>query len=344
MLDIFNDDAFSVAEMTEAMRNVPYNPRRIGAMGLFQNKYPRTTVAMIERKGDIMSLIPTKPRGSGLTTKRPARSRDLLPINIPYVPYDDAVLASDLSGIREFGTEDQLEMASGVVEERLTDMRADHERTHEYFRIGAVKGLILDSDEAQTELLDLFDAFDITQHEVFFDLEGDGAGIKAVCMDIIAWIEDVLGGATYSYVHAFVGNNFFQQLASNTEVKDAMQWYADPRWKIDQQGSGTMGRGSNQITFGDITFENYRGSVGDVDFIDDDSAHFFPMGVDGLFQQHFAPAQTMANVNKPGTEIYAMQKPKDWDEGVDIHTESNPLMLCKRPKLLVLGHAEAESS
>ena len=344
MLDIFNNDAFSVNSLTEAINIVPFVPKRIGAMGLFETKNPRTTIAYIERRGDIVSLLPTKTRGAGETTKRPARSRDLIPIAIPHVPYDDAVLAADVSGIREFDTENQLRMVSGEVTSRLADMRQDHEVTHEYFRIGAIKGVVKDSDADLSTLVDLFDALNIAQHEVYFDLESDGTGIKAVCMDIIQWVEDVLGGATYDHVHGFVGNDFFQALIQNEEVKEAYTWQADPRWKIEQQGSGTPGRGTNTVTFGDVTFENYRGKVGDVDFIEAGDAHFYPVGVPGLFQQHFAPAQTMSDVNTAGQVVYAQQKPKDWDEGVDIHTESNPLMLCKRPKLLVLGHSEAASS
>lgn len=343
MLDIFNDDAFSLRSLTEAINVLPYVPKRIGSMGLFKEVKQRTTTAYIERKGNIVSLLPTKPRGSGQTTKRKAGRRDLIPIAIPYIPHDDDILAEDVSGIREFNTEEQMEVASAMMNDHLSEMRANHEVTHEYMRLGAVKGVILDSDEDQTELVDLFDAFDLTQHEVYFDLEGDGTGIKAVCMDIIQWVEDVLGGTTYSYVHAFVGNTFFQQLVANEEVKESYMWQADQRWKIDQQGSGTQGRGSNQVTFGDITFENYRGKVGSVDFIEADEAHFFPMGVDGLFQTHVAPAQTMSDVNKPGQVIYAQQKPKDWDAGIDIHTESNVLMICKRPKLLVKGYAAASS-
>jgi len=34
---------------------------------------------------------------------------------------------------------------------------------------------------------------------------------------------------------------------------------------------------------------------------------------------------------------------KDWNAGIDIHTESNPLMICKRPKLLVKGYSGASS-
>ena len=342
MLDIFADDAFSRANLTEVINTVPYEPKLIGSRGIFETKNPNTPVAFIERKGTRLSLIPSKPRGSGETTKRKRGRRDLLPIAIPHFPYDDDLLPSALVGIREFGTEDQLEMASGKMAELLTEMRLHHEITHEWLRLGAIKGIVLDCDEAFTELVDLFDAFDITQEEFYFDLEGNGEALKGTCLDVIEYMETQLGGQTYDHIHAFVGKTFFRNLVMNDEVTTLYNEQTNFKWGAVQQGTGTVGRGTNQVTFGDITFECYRGGVGAADFIDADRAHFFPVGVPGIFQQHFAPAETWSDVNTPGREIYAMQEPIKFDGGSEVHTESNPLMICTRPKLLVLGHSGTE--
>lgn len=343
MLDIFNDDAFTSHALTEAINLVPFQPKRIGAMGLFETKNPRTNTVLIERKGDVLTLLETKPRGSGETNKKPATRRDLRPVLIPHIPHDDAVLAADLSGIREFGTEDALEQVTSVVNDKLEGLRRNHEITHEYHRLGAIKGVIVDGDAAASELLDLFDLFDITQEEAYFDLAGTGESLKRTCLDVISFIEDALGGETYDHVHAIVGKDFFADLVTNEEVKTHYDEQSNYRFGVEQQGTGTPGRGTSMVTFGDITFECYRGKVGSRPFVADDKCHLFPMGVPGLFQQHFGPANTISDVNTPGKDIYVQQAPMKWDEGVELHSESNPLMLCKRPRLLVLGHSEAES-
>ncbi len=343
MLDIFNDDAFSVISLTEAINTVPYVPRRIGAMGLFETKHPTSYTVAVERKGETISLIPTKPRRSGETTKKPADRRDLIPFYVPYIPFDDALEAEDLSGIRHYGSEQQLVSASELMTEKLTGLRRSHEATHEYWRVNAIQGRLIDADEDATVLLDVFDALGLTQEEFYFDLEGSGEGIKSVCLEIIQFTEEVLGGQTYDHIHAFVGNTFFQNLVNNEEVRTNYNEQTNYRWSIDQQGTGTMGRGSNTVTFGDITFENYRGKIGSRNFFAADEANFYPVGVEDLFQQHFSPANTMDDINTPGKEVYAMQKMKDWNAGIDIHTESNPLMICKRPKLLVKGYSGASS-
>lgn len=342
MLDIFNADPFTSHSLTDAINVLPYTPQRIGAMGLFTTKNPTTHVVFLERKGNIISLIPTKPRGSGETTKHPRARRDLVPLVLPHVPYTDDLLAAELSGLREFDTETQIVTASSMLNEILESMRQDHEATHEYFRIGAIKGIVLDADPTQAVLLNLFTAFGITQQTFAFNLAAaTGAQIKQKCIDIIRYIEGVLGGATYDHIHAFCGNTFFDLLTTNADVAEAYSWQQSPNWKIVTQGQGTTGRGTSTVTFGDITFENYRGKVGSAAFIQPDKAHFFPVGVPNLFRQYYGPANTMTDVNTPGREVYAMQKPKEWDEGVDVKTESNPLMICTRPSVLVLGDSDA---
>jgi hypothetical protein len=343
MLQIFEQDPFQMASLTEAINILPYVPNRIGAMGLFAERNPTTHTVFLERKGNVISLLTTKPRGSGETNKKPANSRDVLPIMIPHVPYVEDLLASDLSGLRGFDTETQTVTASEMLNDKLSGMRQDHEVTHEYFRLGAIKGRVLDGD-GTTTLVDLFSAFGITQGDHYFNLEGDGEGIKQECIDVIRAIESSLGGATYDHIHAFCGNDFFDQLSTNEEVKKSHAALAGNLWAMMTQGQGTQGRGTSQIMFGDITFENYRGKVGDVDFIESDVAHFFPVGVPNLFREFFGPANTMDDVNTPGKPIYAQQKPKEWNEGIDIRTESNPLMLCVRPSVLRKGWASTSST
>lgn len=343
MLEIFTQDPFTMASLTESINILPYVPNRIGRMGLFAEKNPTVHTVFLERKGDVISLLQTKTRGSGETNKRPANKRDILPIMIPHVPHEDDLLASDLSGLRGFDEEVQVVTAAEMLNEKLSGMRQNHEVTHEYFRLGAIKGRILDGD-GTTTLVDLFTAFGLTQGDHFFDLDGDGEDIKQECINVIRAIEAVLGGTAYDHIHAFCGDNFFDKLSTNAEIKKDNAALAGNIWAMMTQGQGTFGRGTSQITFGDITFENYRGKVGSTNFVESNCAHFFPVGVPNLFREYYGPANTMDEVNMPGKPIYAQQKPKEWNEGIDIRTESNPLMLCVRPAVLRKGWAGTSSS
>ena len=61
-----------------------------------------------------------------------------------------------------------------------------------HLRMGALKGVILDADGS--ELVDLFDAFEITQQSVAFDLGTTGTNVKAKCGTVLSTIEDNLKG------------------------------------------------------------------------------------------------------------------------------------------------------
>ena len=343
MIDIFNNDAFSVTALTAAINLLPYRPRRLGKMGLFEVKNQRLHTVLIERKDSRLSILESKPRNSGETNKNPTSRRDIVPVMIPYIPLDDAVLASDLQGIREFGTEEQLEMVTTIVNEKMTLLRDRHEMTHEWHRLGAIKGHILDGDAAFSELLDLFDIFGLTQEEIGFDITGGvGAGFKAACAEAIGLIEEALGGLVYDYVHAICGNEFFQSLVNSTAVSGAFTQPNAPTssFMSEQQSAyGTEGRGTNTITFGGIVWENYRGKVGTTSFVTTDECHIFPVGVPGLFQTHYGPANTISAINKPGEPISVQQEVMKFDAGIELHSESNPLSICTMPEVLIKGYA-----
>ncbi|GAG30478.1 unnamed protein product, partial [marine sediment metagenome] len=61
----------------------------------------------------------------------------------------------------------------------------------------------------------------------------------------------------------------------------------------------------------------------------------FPEGTMGTFATVFSPADFNETANTLGKPIYAKLKPRDYERGYDIHTQSNPLPICYRPATLV---------
>ena len=84
-----------------------------------------------------------------------------------------------------------------------------------------------------------------------------------------------------------------------------------------------------------ILFEEYRGTVGANQFVGDNEAIFFPVGVPGLYETYFAPADFNESVNTMGQPLYAKQDARKFERGTDLHTQSNPLPMCHRPGVLV---------
>ncbi len=330
-LDVFSNSAFSVISLTDSINKIPFIPGRIGQLGIFTESGITTTSVMIEEREGSLNLIETTSRGAPAVqnqlNKRKARS-----FVVPHIALEDTILADEIQNVRAFGSESQLESIEQVIQFRLAEMAQKHDATLEHMRIGAIKGQILDADGA-TILYDLFDEFGVSQHsEIDFDLDNatptEGI-IKKKCHDVRRKIEDELGAQPYQHVHALCGSAFFDDLITHIEVKEAYERYMDGLFLRQGQARGSF-------EYAGIVFEEYRGKVGTVDYTDANKAHFFPVGVPGLFRQYNAPADFVETANTIGLPRYAKQAvDQEFARWVKLHTQSNPLPICTRPRTLI---------
>lgn len=330
MPDFFNSDSFNLVSLTTSINLLPYKPARIGEMKLFSEQGINTRTAIVEERAGVLALLPSKPVGSPGTVARRGL-RTVRSFVIPHIPYDDRIEAASLQGVRKFGSEDQTEGVTTVVNDRLQKMRQDHEATLEYLRIGAIHGKIIDGD-GSTELYDLFIEFNVSApSDVDFLLGTDTTKIGNLLIGVKETIEDGLGAERYDHIHAFCGSTWFKAFVEHPEVKYAYQYFqegqmlrADPRAGFEYKG---------------VIFEVYRGTIGSKAFVAAGDVRFFPVGVPDLFITHYAPADFIETVNTIGIPVYAKQATEEFDRGVKLHTQSNPLPLCTRPLTLVRGHS-----
>lgn len=332
ILDVFSADGYSVGDLTASINKLPYVPGRLGQSGLFPFKGITTTVVMLERKKGKISLIPSMARGGGGTSKRPSEKRDLIPFAVPHLPYSDSLLAHEIQGVREFGTESRLEAINKKVNEKLEGMRRDHEVTHEYHRVGAIQGLVLDAD-GSTPIIDLFNAFSISRQTVDFELDDSNTKVKLKCTAVRRLIEDQLGGVPFTGITAQVGNGFWDALVTHDSVVAAYERQQDGDFLRRDQRAQSIA----EFEFCGILFQNYRGQVGSVPFIPNDEAAFYPEGVPELFEHNGAPADYTETVNTIGKPVYAKQEPMKFGKGIEFESQSNPAMLCSRPEVLIQG-------
>lgn len=332
-LDVFSNNAFSVISLTDSINQTPFVPGRIGQLGIFAESGITTTTVMIEERAGSLNLIETTSRGAPAVqnqhNKRKARS-----FVVPHVALEDTILADEIQNVRAFGSESDLESIQQVVEFRLAEMARKHDATLEHLRVGAIKGQILDAD-GTTVLYDLFDEFGVSQYtEIDFDLDNpapvDGA-VKKKCHDLRRKIEDELGAQPYDHIHAFCGSAFFDDLTTHPEVEKAYNRYLDGLFLRQGQARGSF-------EYAGIVFEEYRGKIGTVDYNDTNKAYFFPVGVPGLFRQYNAPADFVETANTVGLPRYAKQAiDQEFGRWVKLHTQSNPLPICTRPRVLIRG-------
>ncbi|RKZ79844.1 MAG: major capsid protein, partial [Gammaproteobacteria bacterium] len=65
-MNIFENDAFTLASMTSAIERVPTNPGTLGQLNLFNNHPIRNVSVGIEEREGTLNLIKTSKRGAPL--------------------------------------------------------------------------------------------------------------------------------------------------------------------------------------------------------------------------------------------------------------------------------------
>lgn len=335
MLDIFNSDAFSVISLTDRVNKMPFVPGRAGKLGIFDEEGVRTTTIAIEEANGLLSLIPSSPRGGpGFEHKR--NKAKLRHLNIPHLELNDSVYPGEVQNVRLFGSDEggaDLAGVQAVVDGRLAEMMPKHDATVEYGRLGALKGIILDAD-GSTVIYNLFTEFGVSQDTVDFVLGTTTTNIIAKINTVKGLVEDELGAVTYDHVHCFAGKTWFQEFISHPQILAAYQYYASAPGGNPLRDDLRY----NGFEFGGVIFEQYRGNVGGIAFIADAEATFFPVGVPGLYKTYYAPADYMETVNTIGLPRYSKQAPDpEFNRYRRLNTQSNPLSLCLRPKVLVKG-------
>lgn len=332
----FESDAFSVYVLSQAIQLLPNNYGRVREMGLMPENGVRSRNIMVEEKNGVLNLVPTQPVGSPGTPSQGGK-RKVRTFAVPHIPLDDVIYPSDYQGLRAFGSDSVMAELNRIMNDKLQSLKNKHAITLEHLRMGALKGLILDADG--TVLYDLFAEFDKTQQEVEFNLDTDTTDVRAKCWDVKRHVEDNLQGESMDGVHCLCDSTFMDSLVGHPNVKEAFLY---------QQSSAMREDVRKGFYFGGITFEEYRGKAtrpdGTVaDFIGAGEAHFFPTGTQNSFETVAAPADFMETANTRGQLFYAKTKPRDYNRGADIHTQSNPLPLCYRPAMLVKGYRNTKA-
>jgi len=334
MLDIFNNDAFGVIPLTDAVNDLQYRPNRIQGLGLFTTSGVTTTAVGIERVGDILQLVKPTPRGGpGETRDMPKRT--LRSFQVPHFQRDWAVLADEVQGVRAFGSETALRTVQGVVADKLAANVADLAITEEAARLGAVTGIITYADGTTMNLFTEFGVAQAATVSFNFGTLIDGK-LREACTGIIRAQKKALGGISFGSVHAFVGDNFFDALLKSAEVRETYKGWNEAQ--ILRESYIGKNRSDNPMfEFGGIVFENYGEIDGEGIGVATDGAHFFPLGVPNLFRTYYAPGDYIETVNTRGRRLYSKQWSRDNGKAIDGETQMNALQLCLRPKTLMKG-------
>src|SRR5579871_2770612 len=331
VLDVFNQDAFSFVALTDAINRVPFTPFQAGKLGIFTETGVATTKVELEQYDGVLDLVPNTPRG-GAAAENKRNKRVVRSLTIPHFPLDDNIFADEVQNVRVFGSSNEFQGVQAIVDQRFQEMVPKLDATLEYGRIGAIKGIIYDSD-GSTVIYNLFTEFGITQSTVDFTFGTTTTDIHGVCSDVLNQMETNLGAATWDHIHVFCGKTWFKSFIGHANVQKAYTYFQERQQMLNPMRDDVRYDG---FTFGGLTFEQYRGTVNGVGFVADNEAYAFPVGVPMLFRTYFAPGDYVETANTIGLPRYAKQAldPK-FQKYVSLEVQTNPLSICSRPEALI---------
>jgi len=331
-LDVFNGDAFSLHTLTDTINSLPHKPGRLGALGLFKERGVSTTSINVESKDGRLTLVQTSQRGGPAADPVGQNKRGLRTFNMQHLERDSTVQAGEIQGVRAFGQENVLQTVQDIVNERLQEIKDAMEVTHEYHRVGALQGLILDADGST--IYNLFTEFGVAQQTYDFELTDDGLDVRAAIIAAKRLSEGVLGGRMVNGYRAFCGSDFFDALVGHPVVAESFKY---------QEGQVLREDLRDGFTYGGVVWEEYRGSVskpdsvggGTATFIDADQAFLVPNAE--IFVTRFAPADYEETVNTIGLPYYAKQVPDVSGKNKYrlVTAQSNPIHLNLRPRAVI---------
>jgi len=329
--DIFQGDAFSTFELTDALNKVPYVPQWLGTLNLFTDKPVRTETIAIEKRETALAIIPTTPRGAPLP-QAARNARDIRDFRTVRVAKGDRINSASIQGIRAFGSETELQQAQDEVMTRMVNLRNDMAYTHENMRLGAIQGTVLDADGSV--IRDWFQEWGIQKPaEIAFNLSQSKTGLRKKCNDIVRQMARSSKGAFVqsTRVYGLCGDAFWDAFTDHDEVT---------RTFLNQQEASDLrdGNAFGTFDFGGITWVNYRGSDDNEVSVAPEKVKFFPVGAPGVFQRALSPGESFDWVNTLGQDNYALTVPDAARNSfVDVEVYSYPLYICTRPEVLLRG-------
>lgn len=329
---------FTVNVITKAINKIPNQWGLIQEMRIFPDEPITTTRVTIEQHNGVLNLIESKDRRSDERGKNLRGKRALYTFDVPHLPLDDTLLATDIQDVRAFGDAVAGTTETVELQKILRGLRMKHAITWEYFKSQALmKGQVIDADGSV--LADMFDIFDITQEVKTFDFSTADFNVQGEILDAKGYIQDNIMGDTITGYIALCSPEWFKELISHPLVRE------DHKFFVSQNGA-KLGQTDvrEMFVYNNVTFIEYRGKASWIDpdgvsvirdFITPDEAIMFPVGTISTYANYLAPGNLIAAANTRGIELYAFQKKREDESGWNIFSESNHLPLCKRPQVLV---------
>lgn len=303
----------------------------IASLNLFSVDYHSTTAIEIGKEKAEDALISARERGGErnfLTMKNP----QLKAFRIPFFPLDKNIKAQDIQSFRSFamaGINDSLRTDAEVVNRYMSQILRDVAKTKEKIFAEAVMGRAYNGvGGAANSAYNWYTEWGATQKSVAVDFASTTVSPAATIeQEARAYIIDTKqDGSTATRIVALCSREFFASLVNSPFVRQAYQYFQGTPNLLRDRLSGNM----------DVQVFEWNG----VTYIEDihgnipaGEAYVLPMGIEGMFQAHYAPADTPELANTQARELYTFMISQH--RTIQLQSEFSLLAVNTRPELVV---------
>lgn len=342
-LEWLDDPAFSVRNLTRAIRRIPNVYGRIAQLGLFSKDYSDLPYIEIDIEKESFSIIPVTPRGTP-SPKASGRSNELRTLKVLRIALGDHIDADTLRGRREFGTKDGEMDVMREVNKQFRKISLQHFQTLEFLHWSVLKGDVYNAD-GTTKLYNVYNIMGETQKTFDFKFGDATDTVDATARQVDYYMEESLQGVSVKGgIQWFCGKDFFERLVTKPEVREAYKFQLgtpnplrDGVRRVFQHASQTF-----EVHTGLVSYKRPDGTTITHKFLADDEAIGVPLGTEDVFIDFHGPSDWMSRGDLPYDEVdewanwlFAKVKPDDDDMGVDIDTQQHVLPMCLHPRLVV---------
>lgn len=328
----------TMQDFTVAINKIPRGWNLLDSMNLAQTVGVSTETASVDvvtEKTDVMG----DTRRGGARNFVGNESVLTKAFSVPFFTLDGVVRPTDLQNLRRWGTENELQSTDEAIERIATRIRRYQGALREKALMEAIKGVAY-APNGTTTAYNYYTEFGQTAVTQVFDLANAASNPIEIAENVWGQIIDKAddGAGNYEIV-ALCSSGFFTKLIANDHVKDAYLYYQSTQEPLrTRQGAGSINR---EFVFGNIKYQEHRGSFGGTPLIPADEAYFMPVGIEDMFTVNHAPADHLDYVNTEGQEAYLWLHRDPKGRKVEIESETAMLVINSRPELCVRSTAAA---
>lgn len=344
-----------IVDLSETINVIPNQWGLFNQLGIFDTELKSQKLIQVPRTVWDEGLIPDRNWDERNSASR-GPSRQYLTAQIPHFPLDDYITPNDIDGKAAFDANalvTQLETVAATRARKMESIRRNHAATLEFARAqlittGSVYAPAGTLATTYGTTVNWYNEFGVTRTSIAMPLNDDTSNPLEFIEPIIAGVQDGLqSGGIVDRILVVASPTFFNKLITHPYVTDAYKYFAQvqgQRILNSRATANVLGLDSRYRTFdfGGILFIEYRGSFTDrntgvtTPYIPVGEAYAFPqISTDAMFKTYFAPANRFDTINKTAQEAYFFEKMGEWQDKIEIMTESNFMNAVLRPQALV---------